>query len=253
MNTNDSALPNQSLADPWLRNPFPEGTKAHQICKETMLWAKEHIALLQSELLESMPPEAASSQAFLDHVLKMQGGRFDIWARAFWRSRPAELTDDAAIDFEHLLAEIEKAMLAQADDILVSFISKSIFSREIRSRLNQRKQYWTGQMLKAVREHKEASRAKIATPKAQEAAPTEPVAVPNADAGEDASILWPLKLRSARENAKLSRPDAAKRLKNQGIQITADAIKKHEEGKAKPKPDVRKAYAEIYKTPESAL
>jgi DNA-binding transcriptional regulator YiaG len=71
--------------------------------------------------------------------------------------------------------------------------------------------------------------------------------------GRESPALWHKELRAARENAKLSRPDAAKRLKNQGIQITADAIKKHEEGKAKPRPAVRKAYAVIYETPESAL
>jgi hypothetical protein len=64
---------------------------------------------------------------------------------------------------------------------------------------------------------------------------------------------WHKKLRAARKKADLSRPAAAQRLKTQGVTITSDAIKKHEEGKAKPKPDTRKAYAVIYKTPEGEL
>jgi hypothetical protein len=64
--------------------------------------------------------------------------------------------------------------------------------------------------------------------------------------------LWPLRLRAARAKATLSRAGAQKRLRAQGIQITVEAIKKHEEG-ARPKEDTRKAYAMIYNTPEGEL
>jgi len=64
---------------------------------------------------------------------------------------------------------------------------------------------------------------------------------------------WHLRLRAARAKLELSRTELVMRLKVQGVQITADAIKKHEEGKAMPKPDVRTAYAAIYKTTEAAL
>lgn len=64
---------------------------------------------------------------------------------------------------------------------------------------------------------------------------------------------WPIRLRAARDKAELSRTGAAKRLNTEGVRITSDAIKKHEEGKATPRPDVRRAYAAIYKTPENEL
>jgi hypothetical protein len=43
------------------------------------------------------------------------------------------------------------------------------------------------------------------------------------------------------------------RLKSEGIQITADAIKKHEEGAAMPRPGVRTAYASVYGVPENEI
>ena len=73
--------------------------------------------------------------------------------------------------------------------------------------------------------------------------------VPTGDPAEG----WHVRLRAARENAQLSRPAAAISLKKQGTQITVDAIKKHEQGDAMPRPGVRKAYAVIYNTSESAL
>lgn len=146
------------------RNPFPEGTRehriwkdVHEIWKDTGLWAKEHRALFHSEMLESMPPEEASEKEFLDHILKARAGVFDIWAGAL--SRHAVLTDDAAEAFEHLLDEVEKVMIAQAGNFRASFLPEPLFSSELRNRLNQRKQYWIGQMLRRVREHKEATRA----------------------------------------------------------------------------------------------
>ena len=167
--------------DPWGQNPFPEGTRAHQIWTDTNLWAKEHLALFLSEMLESMPPEEASSKEFLDHLLKTQAGIFDIWASAL--SKSAVLTDQAAGAFNHLLAELEKAMVAQAYSYHVPFISKRLLSNEIRIRLSQRKQYWTGKMLKTVREHKEAHRASTAATVVE----TRPEVVPavNAENGVD--------------------------------------------------------------------
>jgi hypothetical protein len=64
---------------------------------------------------------------------------------------------------------------------------------------------------------------------------------------------WNLKLREARAGKKLSRPAAASRLGKQGIQITKHAIKKHEEGKSKPRPAVRRAYATIYDVSQQLL
>jgi hypothetical protein len=70
---------------------------------------------------------------------------------------------------------------------------------------------------------------------------------------QPATLPWHMRLRAARRNAKLSRPGAARSLKTKGVQITADAIKKHEEGAAMPKPDVRKEYSVIYEVSEGAL
>jgi hypothetical protein len=141
--------------EPWGKNPFPEGTPAHQSWTETNLWTKEHLALLHSEMLESMPPEEASAKEFLDHRLKGLGGAFDIWACALARS--AVLSDQAAGIFEQVLIEFERPMAENAIKFPVSFLPEGIYSREVKRRLHQRKQYWIGQMLGKVREHKEAA------------------------------------------------------------------------------------------------
>jgi hypothetical protein len=64
---------------------------------------------------------------------------------------------------------------------------------------------------------------------------------------------WHMRLRAARAKANLSRPRAVGKLNMQGIQITADAIKKHEEGAAMPRPEVRTGYASIYATSQDKL
>ena len=146
-----------SAADPWGYNPFPKGTRAHENWTDTKLWAREHLALLHAEMLGSMPPEEASPTEFLEHLLNAEAGTFDIWAVAF--SRSTVLTDDAAEAFEQLLGDVEKVTIGQAGKYRASFMPERLFLTELRTRLSQRKQYWTGQMLRKVREHKEASRA----------------------------------------------------------------------------------------------
>jgi hypothetical protein len=64
---------------------------------------------------------------------------------------------------------------------------------------------------------------------------------------------WHTKLRQARLKSGLSRRGAATSLKRAGIQITEDAIKKHEEGAVTPRREVRTGYAQIYATSEGAL
>jgi hypothetical protein len=51
----------------------------------------------------------------------------------------------------------------------------------------------------------------------------------------------------------LSRTAVVNKLKQSGVDLTADAIKKHEEGKALPRPNARKAYAKLYDEPEDTL
>ena len=190
MNLTDQQKDLHTPDDPWGKNPFPEGTRWHQVWKEISLWVKEHLALFHSEMLESMPPEEASSKEFLDHHLKALAGTFDIWAGAF--SRSAVLTDDAADAFEHLLTELETAMVAQASKHRLGFIPERLHSSEVKRQLNQRKHYWTGQMLRKGFENTKRRTARVlgantvdgaepssagsgnTTPKPQEAASVQP-------------------------------------------------------------------------------
>jgi hypothetical protein len=71
--------------------------------------------------------------------------------------------------------------------------------------------------------------------------------------GVEGKDPWNKRLRAARVRAKLSRPGAANKLKTHGVQLTPDAIKKHEEGAAMPRPEVRQAYSVIYATAEATL
>jgi hypothetical protein len=140
------------------KNPFAQGTPAHQNWAEMNLRAKEQLALFHADLLESMPPEDASAKQFLDCSLMVVGGIFDIFARAL--SSDAMLSDQAAEIYEEYLIEIGKAIEADAHKSRILSISERLFSTEVRRRLHQRKQYWTGHILRTVRERKEASSAK---------------------------------------------------------------------------------------------
>jgi ribosome-binding protein aMBF1 (putative translation factor) len=74
-------------------------------------------------------------------------------------------------------------------------------------------------------------------------------AMPEAKAGNGAIPMtktpWNELLRTAREKAKLSRPALALKLKKAGVHITADAIKKHETGSARPKQATQQGYARL--------
>jgi hypothetical protein len=133
------------------------------------LWTKEHQALFHAELMDRTPPEGASPREFLDYILEALAGAFDIWAQALWSS--AVLSDEAAGIFEQWLIELEQAMAAHASNFRVSLIPGDLFSREARRRLHQRKQYWTGLVLRTVRERKEASCARVAANRDDAAAP----------------------------------------------------------------------------------
>jgi hypothetical protein len=185
-NKSDAVVPAQEIAEgatsslsnhrlntavgPRGKNPFPEGTRAHQSWIDTSLLAKEELALLHAEMQESMPPEEASEKEFLAHILKMETREFDIWALAFWRflHDSPMLADEAARFFENLLGQLEEAAVARASTVYVPFnrfIPKKLLLSEIRTLSIQRGRYWAGRILKEVREQKEASRAKAAAPK----------------------------------------------------------------------------------------
>jgi hypothetical protein len=145
--------------EPLGQNPFAQGTPAHQDWAAMSLRAKEQLALFHAEVLESMPPENASAKEFLDFSLMVAAGTFDIFARALLSDAMA--SDQAAEIFEEYLIEIGKAVEANASKSRIPCISERLFSSEVRRRLHQRKQHWTGYILRAVRERKEASRAEV--------------------------------------------------------------------------------------------
>jgi hypothetical protein len=147
--------------EPWGENPFPEGTPKHQSWTEMNLWTKEHLALLQAEMLKNRPPDEASPKEYLDHVLKALAGAFDIWARA--ASRNVILTDQAADLFEQILNEFEPAMASMASGFPPTLLPEGLYTTEVKRVLQQRKQYWIGRMLRKVRKRKEANSAKAAS------------------------------------------------------------------------------------------
>jgi hypothetical protein len=167
---------------------------------DTNLWTKEHLALFGSEMLGNMPPEDASSREFLDHNLKAVAGNFDIWAGAFCRT--AVLTNDAAEAFEQLLDALEEAFLEQAKKRRLSFVPERLYSSGVKIRLMQRKLYWTGHMLRRVREHNEGCRANTLAATAPDAvvpldakgnggAPAEPAAAVTGANGENSEPRFP--------------------------------------------------------------
>lgn len=150
--------PNGSPADPWnIPNPFPEGHCAHQPFRNLVRLAKETFWLLESRLAESLPPESASPNEFLDFGVLTMAEMFDAWAGLFFKK--CVLTDDAADAFEEFLNDLENSLMEQAERSRSNFIPRARFLRKTRVRLNQRKKYWVGQILRKVREHKEAGRS----------------------------------------------------------------------------------------------
>jgi hypothetical protein len=180
--------------EPLGMNPFAQGTPAHQGWAEMNLKAKEQLALFHAEMLESMPPEDAPAKEFLDFSLMVVAGTFDILARAF--SSDAGLSDQAAAIYEEYLIEIGKAVETNANKSRIPCIPEQLFSSEVTTRLHQRKQYWTGHILRTVRERKEASSANVApkeragksTSDPQEAASLEPLQAATDSAKTAASL-----------------------------------------------------------------
>jgi hypothetical protein len=183
----------KAAENPWKSNPFPQGSQLHGKWADVMLWAKEHLALLQADMLEKMPPEEAPSKAFAEHNLDFLAGVFDAWAGAL--SRPTPLTDDAADAYEHLLIELEKSLLAKTLASRPSFFSPRLYESEVKSRLNQRKQHWIGKILRAVREHKETTkvgaeiRREVPMPEYQATAQTNSEIAESSEGMSDAWVL----------------------------------------------------------------
>jgi hypothetical protein len=156
--------------EPLGKNPFAQGTPAYQDWAEMNLRVKEHLALFQAEVLESTPPEDASAKDFLDYSLMVVAGTFDIFARAFLSDALA--SNQAAEIFEEYLTEIGKVVAANANKSRIPCISERLFSSEVRRRLHQRKQYWTGHILRTARERNEVRGAKVAVNGGDDAVPS---------------------------------------------------------------------------------
>jgi hypothetical protein len=134
-------------------NPFPEDHPYHQVWIEKSRWVKEQTALFMSRRLQKLPPESASSDEFLNCQLQTVAGVFDILARAYSCFCPR--TEEGTDVFESLLNGGEAFILALADNFRCGSIPRPRFLSETRIRLSERKYYWTGQMLKRVREAEE--------------------------------------------------------------------------------------------------
>ncbi len=144
--------------------PLPKGTRAYEVFSDLYAWVEEHLALFHAELLESMPPESAPAQEFVDYSLNVFSGTFDIWVQAFSRNSP--LKKETIEDFKRILDEIEKLLLAQASKARGIFIDPKTWPSEVKRRLNARKQYWIGHRLRAIREQHE--QAKPITPNSEQ-------------------------------------------------------------------------------------
>jgi len=145
---------------------------------------EEHLAFFQAEILESMPPESAPAQEFVDYSLKMLAGTFDIWVQAFSRDSP--LKKETIEDFKGILDVIEQLLVAQTSKARGRFIDPITWPSEVKRRLQARKQYWIGHRLRAIREQHEQARPNseqqpTATPRAAAEATT---AAPGPSAAE---------------------------------------------------------------------
>jgi len=149
--------------DPWKINLFPKGTREHGKWVDAMLWAKEHLAFLHAEMLQSLPPEEASDKTFADNNLNILGRVFDVWAQAYFRVMA--LTDDAAEGYAEILIAVEEEFFKTATTPRSSPSFRQPGPSEVTRCLTQRRQHWVGQALRAVRECKEA---KSATAKEQQ-------------------------------------------------------------------------------------
>ena len=154
--SSENAIPSD---DPLGENPFPQDDPRHQGWVTVSRWAKEQLALFYSKLASRQPAEAATSEEHLVWLLDGVAGQFDILAQAFSVLMP--WTEEGAKAYEQALDYIEEPMLETTSKSCPSFIPKDVYSRETRMRLWQRKQHWTGCMLKQVREAKD-KRAEVA-------------------------------------------------------------------------------------------
>ena len=212
---------------------------------------------------ESSLPIGSSARATL--VLKL----FDVRAEAYLRLVVSIETQNA---FVVMLDVFE--ILAWEEFVGGYPTSVRPGAPSIDQQIGERKRHWIRKGYERLEAHaldkrrsvgSKTSRVTAPVPMAEEIGAAEPSAPIAAGSGYtrpgghpavrkgESTEPWHMRLRAARAKAKLSRTGTVQKLKAKGIQITADAIKKHEEGVAMPRPDVRKAYALIYELTEDQL
>jgi hypothetical protein len=146
--------------EPLGRNPFPEGDARNEQWSYVSGLARERIALFASTVLSQQPAEDATSQEYQNWVLYAVTGRFDITAGLLLTvTRP---TDVGARIYEEMLDELNRYTIAGSGTFRISSTPKPVLTREIQTRLWGRRQYWTAQMLRKVREAKDVESPEIA-------------------------------------------------------------------------------------------
>ena len=170
-------------------------------------------------------------------------------ARDCVQTATAELFD--ALATQYRLACADEESFLELLPAISARVSRDISCPEraatIRGTISEKLIEWTDRVA-VEHSHKALQHAVEMKPKLDEVG-----AAPPAEKKRDDTPPWYHNLRSSRKKQGLSRPAAARKLKQAAASISVDAIKKHEAGKARPRPAVRKAYASIYHMTEDAL
>jgi hypothetical protein len=250
--------------------PNSKGQAATEVFERQPGYEKAQVWLSKrmEKVCKAAGPEsslAIGSSARATLVLKL----FDVRAEAYLRLVVSIETQNAFVvmlDFFEILAWEE----------FVGGYPTSVRpgAPSIDQQIGERKRHWIRKGYERLEAHaldkrrsvgSKTSRVTAPVPMAEEIGAAEPSAPIAAGSGYtrpgghpavrkgESTEPWHMRLRAARAKAKLSRTGTVQKLKAKGIQITADAIKKHEEGVAMPRPDVRKAYALIYELTEDQL
>ena len=229
--------------DPVPGNPFPENDVRHEIWEMATRAADEKVCQLTSAFV-------GSEVGLIPKYVSYFSAKYDVWAE---RGVHVVLDRESVLPFDQWLANHANDCLSQLRNFHHDFFSTDDLLESLRPTLIGRREFWKAEARRFVSQQEvfQAQRSnKIGERPSSDAAPAADL---NTAQGREGALSWSQKLRACRARAKLSRPQAATSLKAQGIQLTADAIKKHEEGAARPRPDVRKAYAAIYKTSEDEI
>jgi hypothetical protein len=169
--------------------PFLKETKEYDALINGFLLMKENLAFFHATIVDEVPPEGSPDTAFYDHGLKIIAGAFDAIAESLHRE--CALTDSAAQACEEMLTVYEEFLLnqvsrARASGVRASFLKNPAFDVDVKMRLKARRQYWIGQTMKKVREHKETIALQIeVAPKPTATAPMPAESPPSPESNPD--------------------------------------------------------------------